>query len=213
MQTYFMIGTDTDCGKTYVTCQMLRTMADSIAIKPIQSGGTEDVQNLSAAQPHYQATLSRYSFAPPIAPHIAAAQVGEEITFKALDSFCDTHTAKPYRILFIETTGGLMCPLNAQQTWLDYVIHAQKPVIFVVGVRLGCLNHALLTAHALKTHGVTCAGWVANLNSPNMAVVSENLETLKTKLPYKHLATIPFNGTITDPSPLRSLYETRILAD
>ncbi|MDF1646242.1 MAG: dethiobiotin synthase [Legionellaceae bacterium] len=195
MQPYFIIGTDTDCGKTYATCQLLNQLNDAIAIKPIQSGGTEDEALLAQHQPHYTAPLSLHTFIPPIAPHIAAKQASTNITFDALDTFCHAQPTS-HQILLIETTGGLMCPINDNQTWLDYIKHYQAPVIFVVGLRLGCLNHALLTAHALQTYQIPCAGWIANLCDPNMHVIEDNIQTLKEKLPYKHLATINFNGAI-----------------
>jgi dethiobiotin synthetase len=196
MQTYFIMGTDTDCGKTYVTCQLLNCLDDAIAIKPIASGGMEDAELLAKHQAHYTKPLSRWSFKPAISPHLAAAQAGESITFDALDAFCNAQTST-HKTLLIETTGGLMCPINNTQTWLDYLVHAQAPVIFVVGLRLGCLNHALLTAQALKTYHIPCVGWIANLCDPNMQAVQENIQTLETKLPYKRLATIEFNGTMT----------------
>lgn len=200
-----MIGTDTDCGKTYVTCQLLKQLENTIAIKPIESGGTMDTDALKKHQPHYHEPLARYTFAPPIAPHIAAAQANTSITFDTLDAFCNNPSLDAYETLLIETTGGLMCPLNATQTWLDYIQYTKAPVIFVVGMRLGCLNHALLTAQALQSHNIPCAGWIANCADPNMAVLEENIQTLQTKLPYRHLATIPFNGTMR--------HEERILTD
>ncbi len=203
MQTYFIIGTDTDCGKTYVTCELLKTLEGVIAIKPIQSGGNEDVDRLTECQPHYHKPLALYSFEPPISPNIAAARANQAISFEALDAFCETHRSS--NTLLIETTGGLMCPINHKQTWLNYIVHAKKPVIFVIGVQLGCINHSLLTAHALKTHGVSCAGWIANLCEPNMLALQENLATLEQKLPFPRLATVPFRGTIS--------YEERILTD
>ncbi len=196
MNTYFIIGTDTDCGKTYVTCQLLQQLEHAIAIKPIQSGGTEDREQLAKHQPHYTHPISHYNFGPAISPHLAAKEANKTITFDGLDAFCSAHQADTHQTLLIETTGGLMCPINTKQTWLDYIKHAQKPVIFVVGLRLGCLNHALLTAEALKAHGIPCLGWIANLCDPNMQFTQENIETLQTKLPYKHLATIEFNRDI-----------------
>ncbi len=203
MNTYFIVGTDTDCGKTYVTCQLLQYLDDTIAIKPVQSGGTEDVDALMRYQPHYKTPICLYQFTPPIAPNIAASKIGKTIHFDALDTFCNAHEANNQKTLLIETTGGLMCPINDTQTWLDYIVHAEKPVIFIIGIRLGCLNHALLTAHALQTHQVPCAGWIANICDPNMLATNENLATLRQKMPYPHLATIPFNGTITHLLPLQ----------
>ena len=205
MQRYFIIGTDTDCGKTYVTCQLLKQLENAVAIKPIESGGTADSGQFSSHQPWHHAPLSRYVFEPAIAPHIAAAKANTPITFDALDNFCSALELAPYKTLLIETTGGVMCPLNATQTWLDYVKHTKTPVILVIGMRLGCLNHALLTAHALQSHHIPCAGWIANCSDPNMEALQENIQTLQEKLDYRHLATIPFNGTIR--------YEERILTD
>lgn len=199
MQTYFIVGTDTNCGKTYVTCELLKTLPKSIAIKPLQSGGTEDADELAKHQPFYSKPLALYSFAPPISPNIAAEQAKQPITFDALDAFCETHQSLQYNTLLIETTGGLMCPINQENnTWLDYIVHTKQAVILVVGVRLGCMNHTLLTAHALETHGVPCIGWIANLCDPHMLAVQENLATLEQKLSYSRLATVPFRGTIND---------------
>jgi dethiobiotin synthetase len=196
MPRYLIIGTDTDCGKTYVTCQMLKHLENTLAIKPVQSGGTDDSNALAQHQPHWDGEVSHWSFEPAIAPHLAAKKAGETITFDALDVFCDTNNYPGNATLLIETTGGLMCPLNANQTWLDYAVHSQIPVLFVVGLRLGCLNHALLTAHALTTHHIACVGWIANIVDPAMTALEENLDTLKQTLPYPHLATLPFHGTM-----------------
>jgi dethiobiotin synthetase len=193
MQRYFMIGTDTDCGKTYVTCELLKRATNTVAIKPIESGGTSDADRLAKYQPHYTKPLSLYNFEPAISPHLAAQSADQTITFDALDKFCDMQDYSSYQTLLIETTGGIMCPLNHTHTWLDYLVHAKASVIFVVGLRLGCLNHALLTALALQTHGIPCAGWIANICDPNMAYLQENIETLKKKLPYQHLETVAFN--------------------
>ncbi|MDX2345483.1 MAG: dethiobiotin synthase [Legionella sp.] len=192
MQRYFIIGTDTDCGKTYVTCELLKQSKKTIAIKPIESGGTFDADLLAKHQPHYTKPLSRYNFEPAISPHLAAAEANQTITFDALDTFCDAPEFEAYQTLLIETTGGIMCPLNHTQTWLDYLAYKKASVIFVVGIRLGCLNHALLTAHALKTHQISCAGWIANICDPNMSHIADNIETLKLKLPYPKLATVTF---------------------
>ncbi len=208
MQRYFIIGTDTGCGKTYVTCKLLKRFNQAVAIKPIESGGTADADLLATHQPDYTNPLSLYQFAPPISPHLAAAEAKQEITFDALDNFCNPQNFTDYQTVLIETTGGLMCPLNHTQTWLDYLAYQKAPVIFIVGMRLGCLNHAFLTAHALQTHDIPCAGWIANLCTPNMAYLQDNIQTLKTKLPYEHLDTIAFSeintGKRTDEERIHS---------
>ncbi len=205
MPRYLIMGTDTDCGKTYVTCQLLKNLPNTIAIKPVQSGGAEDTDAIKHHQPHWDGALSRWSFEPPIAPHLAAADVGETISFDALDDFCDARHYPQTSNLLIETSGGVMCPLNDSQTWLDYAAHSQIPVIFVVGVRLGCINHALLTAHAFKTYGITCAGWIANLVDPEMKARDGNLKILKQNLPFRHLAEVPFGGTMPNELDLTLL--------
>src|SRR3990167_2172195 len=133
MQRYFIIGTDTGCGKTYVTCQKLKRDPHAIAIKPVESGGTEDSDLLKKYQPHYTKPLSLYSFKPAISPHLAAESVQKIITFDALDAFCDIKhfSSHAYNTLLIETSGGLMCPLNRTQTWLDYLVYQKAPVIFI----------------------------------------------------------------------------------
>lgn len=192
MPRYFIIGTDTDCGKTYVTCQLLKQLKHVRAIKPVASGGTGDADELAKHQPHGDEPLSRWSFEPAIAPHLAAQQAGETITFDALDAFCDGARFPESTTLLIESAGGLMCPLNQTQTWLDYLVHSKIPVILVVGIRLGCINHALLTAHALRSHHISCIGWIANQCDPAMQALEENLKTLQTRLSYPCLAHIPY---------------------
>lgn len=200
MPRYFIIGTDTDCGKTYVTCQLLKHLNGShqqaLAIKPIASGGAGDIHALNQHQDPGAHAICRWSFEPAIAPHLAAEQANQTISFDALDAFCHPKQYTNTQTLLIESAGGLMCPLNTTSTWLDYLEHSKIPVILVVGMQLGCINHALLTALALKHHKVNCLGWIANCLEPNMQVLEQNIQTLEEKLNFPHLASLEFNGTM-----------------
>ncbi|MDF1683056.1 MAG: dethiobiotin synthase [Legionellaceae bacterium] len=203
MPRYFIIGTDTDCGKTYVTCQLLKHLNQShqqaLAIKPIASGGRGDIDALNQYQDPGTHSIYRWLFEPAIAPHLAAEQANQMISFEQLDTFCDIKQDSKHpntQTLLIESAGGLMCPLNTTSTWLDYLEHSKIPVILVVGMKLGCINHALLTQLALQTRHIKCRGWIANCVDLNMQVLKKNIGTLEHKLEYPRLATLEFNGTM-----------------
>ena len=88
-----------------------------------------------------------------------------------------------------------MVPLNATETWLDFLVEMRTPVILVVGMTLGCINHALLTSLALKSHDISCVGWIANCLDKDMLALSGNINTLKDKMGFPWLATIPYGGS------------------
>ncbi len=205
MKRYFIVGTDTNCGKTYVTCQLLDALKDKkvMAIKPVATGcyqekgqlvGEDEVllKNHSGDQKR-DIGLMRYQM--PVSPHIAAKAEGESISLQTIADFCNQESFKQLDYLLIEGAGGLMAPLNEAETWLHFLRFSKIPVILVVGLRLGCLNHALLTAEVLKTHDIPCVGWVANCIDKEMLALSENIETLKKMLWFPCLATIPFGGS------------------
>lgn len=205
MKRYFIIGTDTDCGKTYVTCQLLdyfkKQGMNALAIKPVASGCveqngqlcSEDVLHLQHhnSDPHQQ--ICQWLFKPPISPHLAAEQAGQSITAQGIVNFCNNQAFTTTDVLLIESAGGLMSPLNNNETWLDVLLLSQTPVIFVVGMRLGCLNHTLLTELALNTHKINCVGWIANCIDENMLALMENIETLSQKLKMPLLTINPYN--------------------
>jgi len=142
-----------------------------------------------------QQDICLWRFKAPIAPHIAAQKEGVALSVRALTSFCDERLFLGFEYMLIEGAGGLMVPLNQQDTWIDFLEHSQIPVLLVIGMRVGCINHALLTALALKTHRITCVGWVANCIEENMLVVEENIATLKEKIDWPLLGVIPYQGT------------------
>lgn len=201
-QGYFVTGTDTGVGKTTVSCALLRAFAAQgkkvVAMKPVvagsENGRWRDVEqliaasNISAARAH----VNPYAFGPSISPHIAARQAGVEIdlaviqrAYQALSNQAD--------IVIVEGAGGFLVPLNAQQTGADLACALNLPVILVVGMRLGCLNHALLTAQAIRAAGLTLAGWVANGIDPQMMVLEENIATLEQRLDGPLLGVVPFD--------------------
>ena len=204
MKRYFIVGTDTDCGKTYVTCKLVKQLTAQnkrcLAIKPVASGCHEladgqlindDVQRLQEANGLFDETLCGWSFKPPIAPHLAAQNVGVELSAQAITQFCMSDRFSTFDYLLIEGAGGLMVPLNEKETWLDFLMLSQIPVILVVGMRLGCINHALLTAMVLDKHQIHCEGWIANCLVEDMLMLDANIDTIAKRLPFPLLATIP----------------------
>lgn len=202
-QAYFVTGTDTGIGKTTVSCMLLRGYAaqglDVVGMKPVASGCqriggelvSEDVDRLQAAG-NIRApldTINPYAFEPPLAPHIAALQVGTEIRIaKIVDAFQRLRAMAD--VVIVEGVGGFRVPLNAQQDTADLAVNLDLPVILVVGMRLGCINHALLTVDAIRQRGLPLAGWVANRIDPDMAAIEENLATLDALITAPRLAIV-----------------------
>ena len=197
---WFITGTDTDVGKTVVTAQLLRGMVHagyrSVAMKPVASGcevridaqGHEywwnaDVAAHAAAgnitAPEY--LTNPYLFLPPISPHLAAREAGVEVSLPHLID-CAGQLAALADVVLVEGAGGWLAPLNEDLSMADLAAGLGWPVILVVGMRLGCINHALLTAQAITARGLTLAGWVANQIDPDMARYTDNLATLKQRL-------------------------------
>lgn len=206
-QAYFVTGTDTGVGKTTVSCLMLRAHAAQgskvVGMKPVASGCERvggmllsgDVALLQAAST-VQAPLGAinpYAFEPPLAPHIAAAQAGTEIQLPAiLDAFRSLQSMAD--VVIVEGVGGFRVPLNAQQDTADLAVALDLPVILVVGMRLGCINHALLTAEAIRHRGLRLAGWVANRIEPGMVAFDENLTVLDALLVAPCLAVVDYQN-------------------
>jgi dethiobiotin synthetase len=201
---YFITGTDTGAGKTAVTLGLMaRLQAQGktvAAMKPVASGCAptaaglmnEDALQLqrqsSVALPY--ALVNPYAFEPPIAPHIAADQAGVTIAIDTIRSaFADI--AVRAECVLVEGVGGWQVPLNADETLADLARALDLEVILVVGIRLGCLNHALLTAQSIAACGCTPAGWVANRLPPAADCARENINALKTRLLFPCLGEVP----------------------
>lgn len=200
---YFVTGTDTGIGKTTVSCALLHAFAVQghkvIGMKPIAAGVENgkwlDVEQLLAAS---NVNLTRqqinpYAFEPPISPHLAAQQAGREIDLTVIQQAYQTLSTQVDRVV-VEGVGGFLVPLNQQQTGADLAQALNLPVILVVGMRLGCLNHALLTAQAIRIAGLPLAGWVANCVDPQMRVLEENIATLEQRLACPLLGVLPFDS-------------------
>lgn len=204
MKRYFITGTDTDCGKTYVTTQLLNCTPRSAGIKPIASGCLEvDGQLISSDAEQIQKNchlsmeqINPWRFKSPISPHIAAREQGVTLCAQDIADYCINLKLEHTDILFIEGAGGLLVPLNETETWVDFLQITEIPVLLVVGMTLGCINHALLTATAFKYNKINCLGWIANCLDSEMNVLSENIETLTNKLDIPLLAIVPFSGQI-----------------
>lgn len=204
MKRYFITGTDTDCGKTYVTRKLTEFVPNSVAIKPVASGCalidgeliSSDAQELMYNSPLNMQQINPWRFQLPVSPHIAARQDGVRLDIQKLADYCAGFQLTDVENLFIEGAGGLMVPLNEEETWLDFLKCTKLSVILVVGMKLGCINHALLTAMVLKSNNISCAGWIANCLDRDMLAIEENIQTLKSRLEIPLLAIIPFSGSI-----------------
>ena len=206
MKRYFITGTDTEVGKTVATCQLLRAFANSgvraLGMKPVASGcewRDGELCNSNVAAHHAAsnvtaplALVSPYRFLPPISPHLAAAQAGVSLDVAHLVD-CAAQLQRQTDVLLIEGAGGWLAPLSAQQCMQDLALSLQAPVILVVGMRLGCLNHAQLSAQAIVQSGLPLAGWIANAVDPAMSCYAENLAYLQAKLPAPLLGEIPYS--------------------
>lgn len=188
---FFVTGTDTGVGKTTVTVHLMQQLIAQglkvVGMKPVASGcewidgrwQNEDVKKLTAAS-NVQAppeVINPYCFEPAIAPHIAAAHAGVEIQLEVIQSAYKTLTALA-DVVIVEGAGGLLVPLNERHTIVDLLHALALPALVVVGMRLGCINHALLTVQALQQQKIPFCGWVANQIDPDMSVPHENLQTL-----------------------------------
>lgn len=198
---YFLTGTDTEIGKTFVTCALLhlarRHGLRAAGLKPIAAGTdadgkNEDVENIRAANSVVlpDDLLNPYCFAPPIAPHIAAAESGLAIDFPTIVKTVD-QARRQADLVIVEGAGGFCVPLGEDRGFDDLAVELGLPVLLVVGMRLGCINHALLTAEAIASRGLTLAGWVANRIDPDMSRFEENLAALRTRLRAPLLGVVP----------------------
>lgn len=203
---YFVTGTDTEIGKTTVAAALLHAARgrrlSTAAVKPVAAGCEQTAEGLRnddalALQAECQPPLA-YELINPIAleaaiaPHIAAAEEGVALTMELLAGACLQVFDRNADLTLVEGAGGWRVPLNTRQTLADLAVDLRLPVIMVVGMRLGCINHALLTAEAIAASGLTLAGWVANHVDPQMSRPEENLQTLRQLLKAPCLGVVPW---------------------
>ncbi|MET4161451.1 dethiobiotin synthetase [Marinobacterium sp. MBR-111] len=211
---FFIAGTDTDAGKTLVTTGLLtaasRRGLRTIGLKPVAAGceQTPDGLRNSDALLLQQAASIKLSyeqvnpiaFEPPIAPHIAAEQEGRVLTADRLAAYCRGTMMQPADLVLVEGAGGWRVPLSMRESLARLPQLLELDVILVVGMKLGCINHAILTAEAIARDGLRLAGWVANHIDPDMSCPDENLATLERLFRAPLLGRIPW---LDDPDPER----------
>jgi dethiobiotin synthetase len=202
---FFVTGTDTGVGKTLVSAALLHAFASLgcrvIGMKPVAAGAdkieevwcNEDVLQLQAASnvTADPAWVNPYLLRVPVAPHIAAEYQGVTIELPRIRDAYE-HLEALADVVIVEGAGGFKVPLSSSRDSADLAKHLDLPIILVVGMRLGCLNHALLTAEAITLRGLTFAGWVANRIDPEMPAYEENLAALRLRLPGPLLAEFPY---------------------
>ncbi|KXS31002.1 MAG: ATP-dependent dethiobiotin synthetase BioD [Candidatus Gallionella acididurans] len=200
--SYFVTGTDTGVGKTLISCALLHGFAAQgkrvAGMKPVAAGCDDDGQNEDVLQLRAAGNvvvgygqINPYCFVPAIAPHLAAQRAGVIMQFSRIAASYHELAAQA-DVVIVEGAGGLLVPLNAQQDSADLVEELGLPVILVVGMRLGCLNHALLTVEAIEQRGLMLAGWVANIVDPGMAMIEQNIAALQQRIAAPLLGTVPY---------------------
>jgi len=202
---FFVTGTDTDVGKTTIAAGLLRAARlaglSTAAVKPVASGceaGADGLRNSDAlallaecSLPLSYAEVNPFAFAPAIAPHLAAREAGVELKVEALAAAVQAVLVQRADFTLVEGAGGWRVPLGEQATLADLPVALDLSVILVVGVRLGCINHALLTAEAIACDGLRLAGWVANVLDPQTSRLDDNLRTLTERLAAPCLGQVP----------------------
>jgi dethiobiotin synthetase len=202
---FFVTGTDTGVGKTLVTAALLRRLRESGAVvagmKPVAAGSmrgpegpaNEDALLLQAESSvrHPYAVVNPWLFEPAIAPHLAAAEAGIAIdTMRITAAHAELRAGAD--VVLAEGAGGFLVPLDRSRSFADLPALLGMDVLLVVGLRLGCLNHALLTAEAVAKRGLTLAGWIGNAIDPGFARPAENVATLAARLPAPCLGIVPW---------------------
>lgn len=215
----FITGTDTHIGKTYVSCLLLKSLQKYnfkvLGLKPIASGCVysacgefinEDAYKLQQAssvlKPYH--VINPIRFAKPIAPHIAAAEQGIELTVDMICHAILSSLQADMDLHIIEGVGGWSVPLNQRVLFSEVVLTLDMPIIMVVGIKLGCLNHALLTYESIKSKGGRLIGWIANCIDPNAEAIEENIVTIKSLLHVPCLGVVDYAGQLLQQDRLDS---------
>jgi dethiobiotin synthetase len=214
----FITGTDTGVGKTRVAVGLVTALADRgvpvCGLKPVAAGAertpdglrNDDAEALrraaSVALPYE--VVNPVCLEPPMAPHLAAAEVGFELATtplaRALSRAVPTGT-----LAVVEGAGGWLVPMAPGETLADLAVALDLPVVLVVGMRLGCLNHALLSAESIRARGGTLAGWIACDTEPAMAARDDNIATLQARMGVPMLADLPYVPNATPPEVAEAL--------
>lgn len=208
----FITGTDTEIGKTVVTCLLIQHLNDmglkTIALKPVASGcqitpeglRNEDALKLQAAASiavDYR-QVNPWSYLRPVSPHIAAGPNDPPANTENINKHLDA--LPPHDILIIEGAGGWQSPISDAYTNQALCSAYQAHPILVVGLKLGCLNHALLSAQAMVDHPQKPLGWISNTLNPEMEALQENIDYLKANMPLNVLGHVPYQETLVEPT-------------
>ena len=205
-ETWFITGTDTGVGKTLIAAALLVCAARggrrTLGLKPLASGSRqtalglrhEDALALQAAATvklPYEA-INPFALEPAIAPHIALRDAGIGLDAEQLLASCQSALRAPHDFAVVEGAGGWRVPLNEHETLADFARLLGVPVVLVVGLRLGCINHAVLSAEAIHADGLRLAGWVANQVDPTMPRLAENLASLDRLVAAPRIGFVPY---------------------
>ena len=203
----FVTGTDTEIGKTYASCALLHGFARAglraAAMKPVAAGAfehdgawhNEDADALDAAAntPLPPELRTPFLLKAPAAPHIVAATEGVSLDIEHIVA-CHRKAMQRADVVVVEGVGGFRVPLTDTRDTADLALALGLPVVLVVGIRLGCINHALLTAQTIAQRGLPLVGWIANIVDPDMRFIDANIDTLRTWLMREHR--VPLIGTL-----------------
>lgn len=218
MKGIFVTGTDTGIGKTVVSLGLMQVLQDQgltvAGMKPVASGCEQTaaglrnadailLQQQSSVELDYEA-VNPYAFAPAIAPHLAAEAAGVQVDLAVIVAACEALAARVDCVV-VEGVGGWQVPLNGREYVSDLAGRLGLDVCLVAGMRLGCINHALLTAGAIEDSGCRLSGWVANQLPPVMDEVDKNVNTLKNKLSF------PLIGVVSALDPVSAKAVARCL--
>ncbi|ALB01742.1 ATP-dependent dethiobiotin synthetase BioD [Francisella persica ATCC VR-331] len=205
MKKFFIIGTDTEVGKTYISTKLIKAYESqyikSLCLKPVASGKSqfsnlcEDVENiLKAYDNKFSAQkINLISFEQAVAPHIIATKMGTDISITKLKQFIEDRYNNDLDIILIEAVGGLLTPYSNQLTQLDLIKALQIPVILVSAIKVGCINHTLLTINELNRHNIRLVAWIANCSTQNIEFIDEQIKTIEELSKHKCSAKIAQN--------------------
>lgn len=204
---FFVAGTDTDVGKTFISAAILSAAntlgCTTLGLKPIAAGCHEDeagklrnddallLQKFSSVNIPY-GQVNPIALKDAVAPHIAADNEGRRLVVNRIAGFVRGAIMTPANLTLVEGAGGWRVPLNPMENMGHLVKELNLPVILVVGVRLGCINHSLLTAEAIINDGLKIVGWVANCIDSDMSEQDANIASLASLLPFPLLGEVPF---------------------
>lgn len=214
---FFVTGTDTDAGKTFVSSVLLHKARQDgkscFGLKPVAAGCdlypdqnnpahqsmyNSDALELQAASFPYEeyAVHNPIALEPPVAPHIAAEEAGIPLTVESLMTACRPGLNRTVDFHLTEGAGGWLVPLNETETLADFASRLEADVILVVGMKLGCINHTMLTVAAIQSSGLSLAGWIANHIDPDMSRQDENFNYLKEHISAPCLGRIPYSADV-----------------